>query len=347
MECGFYHKDFSSTRGWVMYGDVTHNPANKTIQLITEQIMPTQKTWNICSLWSKRKIYWHEGFEMKLVFRMRVPDLTNNGGEGFAMVFQQDRHNAMGDLRNKGGRPNGQTYTPSGLGLNDLKKSWALKFDTSPQTTDPSSKPYISIHEGGDWINPYPSSAFTDQIPPMNNAHDHTVKIYYDIEDSVDGPVGMLRLFWTSDYQGHPSWGTLNKPILVTRVHFDALDKRPAYLGFTSTTSETRFQTVDIVAWAYHETRTVNAQGHKCFVCGGINLRCCNHWEMMRNERDGTQSNSFISQAGHYIGQNPKGEPPIPGYSPDLVDKPRLWQHQVWDVPTFRSTQTDPGASRT
>ena len=83
--------------------------------------------------------------------------------------------------------------------------------------------------------------------------------------------------------------------------------------------------------------------------------RCC------RNERDGTQSNSFISQAGHYIGQNPKGEPPIPGYSPDLVDKPRLWQHQVsffltrcflrsnrqvWDVPTFRSTQTDPGASR-
>ena len=30
-----------------------------------------------------------QGFELKLVFRMRTPDSTNNGGEGFAIVFQQ------------------------------------------------------------------------------------------------------------------------------------------------------------------------------------------------------------------------------------------------------------------
>merc|ERR1711865_845148 len=70
------------------------------------------------------------------------------------------------------------------------------------------------------------------------------------------------------------TWTTLDKPIFKTRVHFDALKKEPAWIGFTSTSSETRVQTTDIVAWTYHETRSINNGGQKCIVCGGINMRC-------------------------------------------------------------------------
>jgi len=272
---------------------------------------------------------------MKLVFRMRVPDATNNGGEGFAMVFQQNRAKAMGDLYNKGGRPNSQTFYPAGLGLKELSKSWAIKFDNYPETTDASAKPHISVHEGGDWINPSPATAVTDALPTFNNGHDHTVKIFYDIEESQDGPVGMLRVFWTSDYEGHPSWGTLDKPVLVTKVHFSSMNQEPAWLGFTSTSSGIKTQTVDIVAWTYHELRSVNAHHQKCIVCGGIHSRCCNHWELMRNERDGTRSNSFINDQAQYVGQYPIQSGPA-------INTPRLWQHQVWDVPTFRSPSDHP-----
>ena len=51
---------------------------------------------------------------MRIVFRLRVPDATNNGGEGFAMVWQQEKSDAMGDLRHKGSVPNGQTFFPAG-----------------------------------------------------------------------------------------------------------------------------------------------------------------------------------------------------------------------------------------
>merc|ERR1712166_933555 len=195
---------------------------NNTIELISEKPLLGEKTWEICSIWSKQKVYWHEGFEMRLVFRMRVPDTTNNGGEGFALVWQQERPNFMGDLRNKGGRPNGQTYYPAGLGINALTRSFAIKFDNSPQTTDPSNKPHFSIHEAGDWVNPYPSSAFTDQIPAYNNGHDHILKIYYDIEDVPgEGRVGFMSFYWISEFEGENTWGTLDKPIFKTRVHFD------------------------------------------------------------------------------------------------------------------------------
>lgn len=327
----FYHKDFSSLRGWRLHGDARHH--NKTIELISERTTFPMKTWNICSVWSKRKVYWQEGFEMKLVFRSRVPDGTNNGGEGFALVFQQNRANAMGDLDLKGGRPNGQTYTPAGLGLDTLSKSWAMKFDANPETTDASQKMHVSIHEGGDWINPHPGAAFTDKVPEFNNGHDHTVKIYYDIEQSHDGPVGMLRVFWTSDYQGHPSWGTLDTPVLQTKVHFDTLDQEPAWIGLTSTSSETKAQTVEILAWTYHEIRSINAQDQKCVVCGGINPRCCLHWERMKHERDGAKTDSFILDKGQYIGQHPT---PTPGSS-TLTHTPRLWQYGVWDVPVFKT----------
>jgi len=343
VESGFYHKTFHSTRGWKFFGSAGKSK-NNTIELISEKPLLGEKTWEICSIWSKRKVYWHEGFEMRLVFRMRVPDTTNNGGEGFALVWQQERPNFMGDLRNKGGRPNGQTYYPAGLGINALTRSFAIKFDNSPQTTDPSNKPHFSIHEAGDWVNPYPSSAFTDQIPAYNNGHDHILKIYYDIEDVPgEGRVGFMSFYWISEFEGENTWGTLDKPIFKTRVHFDALKKEPAWIGFTSTSSETRVQTTDIVAWTYHETRSINNDGQKCIVCGGINMRCCLENEQMKREKDASNPPSYV-YGNTYIGQDPNGilseQKNPPHEKGTIVNKPRLWQYQVWDVPNFQSALT-------
>ena len=36
-----------------------HNAANKTIELINENTME-QKKHQVCAVWTKRKIYWHE-----------------------------------------------------------------------------------------------------------------------------------------------------------------------------------------------------------------------------------------------------------------------------------------------
>jgi hypothetical protein len=220
---------------------------------------------------------------------MRTPDASNNGGEGFAIVFQQDRRLAVGDLRSKGERPHitGKTYFPSGLGFNELRKSWAIKFDTLPTTTDPSRKPHVSIHSGGDWIKVVPSTAFTDNLPPMNNGHNHAVKIYYDIEPSG----GVLRMYWSSDLAGNHTWGTWNTPVLQTRIEMPHLEKRPAWFGFTSATGFEKVQTVDVMAMTYHEVRHIQGPGNegamdKCIVCGGINPRCCLHWEMLKEERD-------------------------------------------------------------
>jgi len=284
------------------------------MELIKEDSQPN-KLHKVCAVWTKRKIHWHEGFEMKLVFRMRSPDASNNGGEGFAIVFQQDRELAVGDLRSKGERPpiNGKTYFPTALGFNELKKSWAIKFDMNPMTTDPSREPHISVHTGGDWINPHPSRAFTDEIPPMNNHHNHTVKIYYDIEPSG----GVLRIYWASDHRHRYTWGTWNKPILEVPMSMPHLDPRPAWFGFTSATGFDKYQTVDIVALTYHEIRYINGNQDKCVVCGGVNPRCCLHWEMMKEEKDNNKPNSFITE---YVGQD----------WPQLNENPRIWDKEEW-----------------
>jgi hypothetical protein len=161
------------------------------------------------------------------------------------------------------------------------------------------------VAEGGDWVNPHPLGAVTDSIPAYNNGHNHSVKIYYDIvcmfsvniischwcqEETANGPQGFLTFYWTSDFEGHPSWGTLDQPIFRTKVNFDALDKRDAYIGasthssifrpagnesedcfchsgLTSTSSGLAVQTVDILAWTYHELQTFNNQPHsECMV---------------------------------------------------------------------------------
>jgi len=253
---------------------------------------------------------------MKVVFRMRTPDTTNNGGEGFAIVFQQDRPLAVGDLRSKGERPpvNGKTYFPEGVGFNELRKSWAIKFDMNPKTTDPSRNAHISVHSGGDWINPLPVRAFTDAIPVMNNNHNHTVKIYYDIEPTG----GMLRIYWHSDHHHRHTWGTNTRPVLEVPVTMPHLDKRPAWFGFTSASGFDKVQTVDIVALTYHETRLgINGPGTKCVVCGGINPRCCLHWEMMREEKDTNKPNTFNYE---YVGQD----------WPAQNENPRIWDKEEW-----------------
>jgi len=329
-ECALFYRDFSSSRGFRFLGYSRHNPINKTMEIIREDTYANKKH-KVCAIWTKRKVYWHEGFELKFVFRMRTPDASNNGGEGFALVLQQDRELAVGDLRSKGERPpiDGKTYFPAGLGFNELRKSWAIKFDMDPQTTDPSNKPHLSIHSGGDWINPSPSRAFTYDLPPMNNNHNHTVKIFYDIEPSG----GVLRVYWMSDHHGNYTWGTWRRPVLQTEMTMPDLDKRPAWLGFTSATGFLKTQTVDIVALTMHEIRHINGNGQKCIVCGGINPRCCLHWEMMKEEKDSNKP-SFCSgdmdgrndckggtnTANQYVGQ----DWPAPN------ENPRVWDKEEW-----------------
>jgi len=314
-DCALFYKSFSSSRGWRFLGHSRHNPANNTMELISDGPFDS-KLHKVCSIWTKRKIYWHEGFELKLVFRMRTPDSTNNGGEGFAIVFQQDRPLAVGDLRSKGERPpvDGKTYFPAALGFNELMQSWAIKFDMDPQTTDPSRHPHISIHSGGDWINPSPSRAFTDNIPPMNNNHNHTVKIFYDLEPSG----GVLRIYWVSDHEHQYTWGTWNKPILEVPMTMPHLAERPAWFGFTSASGFSKTQTVDIVALTYHEIRhNINGNHDKCVVCGGINPRCCLHWEMMKEEKDSNKPNSFLG--AEWVGQVQYGR-----------KNPRIWDKEEW-----------------
>jgi len=287
---------------------------SKTMELISNGSF-SDKRYKVCSIWTKRQVYWHEGFELKLVFRMRN-DTDNNGGEGFAIVFQQDRPNAVGDLRSKGERPpvDGKTYFHSALGFNELRKSWAIKFDNKPSTTDPSREPHISIHSGGDWINPSPSRAFTDHIPKMNNNHNHTVKIFYDIEPSG----GVLRIYWASDHNGKYTWGTWKHPVLLSQMTMPHLDKRPAWFGFTSATGPDTVQTVDLVALNYHEIRHINGNGDKCIVCGGVNPRCCLHYERMKEEFDSNKPNTFLNE---YVGQD----------WPNSNANPRIWDKEEWD----------------
>merc|ERR1711881_316717 len=75
-------RDFTSSRGFRFLGSTRHNTQNKTLELISETPSFTAKLHSVCAVWAKRKVHWHEGFEIKLVFRMRNPDTTNNGGEG-------------------------------------------------------------------------------------------------------------------------------------------------------------------------------------------------------------------------------------------------------------------------
>jgi len=285
------------------------------MEIIKETGTLEQKKHKVCAIWTKRKIYWHEGFEMKLVFRMRVPDNTNNGGEGFAIVFQQDRPLAVGDLRSKGERPpvDGKTYFPSAMGFNELRRSWAIKIDTLPSTTDACRKPHLSIHSGGDWINPSPSRAFTDNLPKLDNNHNHTLKIYYDLERNG----GVLRVYWVSDHLGRYTWGTWDKPILEVPMTMNHLDPRPAWFGFTSATGFQKVQTFDVVALTYHEHRHINGNQDKCVVCGGINPRCCLHWEQMKEERDESKPNSFVKE---YVGQD----------YPATNKNPRVWDKEEW-----------------
>jgi hypothetical protein len=306
VEGALFHKDFSSTRGWRTLGYSRHNAVNKTLELISEGPLAGKKH-RVCSIWTKQKIYWHEGFELKFVFRMRTPDASNNGGEGFAIVFQQDRPLAVGDLRSKGERPpiDGKTYFPEGLGFNELTKSWAIKFDMDPQTTDASRKPHISIHSGGDWINPFPSRAFTDELPQEPSG-------------------GVLRIYWASDHfspehgTSKYTWGTWSRPILQVPISMPHLDERPAWFGFTSATGFNKVQTVDIVALTYHEIRhNVNGNNAKCIVCGGKSPRCCLHWEQMKEEKDDNRPNSFVNE---YMGQD----------YPALNKNPRIWDKEEW-----------------
>ena len=46
-----------------------------------------------------------------------------------------------------------------------------------------------------------------------------------------EGPVGFMSFYWISEFEGENTWGTLDKPIFKTRVHFDALKKEPAWIG--------------------------------------------------------------------------------------------------------------------
>lgn len=283
VESALLYKDFSSTRNFKILGHARHNPVNKTMELISEGSYAS-KTHKVCSIWTKKQIYWQDGFEIKLVFRMRTPDSSNDGGEGFAINFQQDRPVAVGDLRSKGERPqvNGKTYYPSGIGFNELRKSWSIKFDMRPTTTDATRKVHVSVHTGGDWLKVHPQNAFTDELPTLNNNHNHVVKIYYDKEPSG----GVLRMYWTSDFEGNHTWGTWNTPILEVPMTMPHLDERPAWFGFTSATGFDRVQTVDLMGLVYHEIRHINGNGDKCIVCGGINPRCCLHWEMLKEEKD-------------------------------------------------------------
>jgi len=307
-------RDFTSSRGFRFLGSTRHNTQNKTLELISETPSFTAKLHSVCAVWTKRKVHWHEGFEIKLVFRMRNPDTTNNGGEGFALVLQQDRPLAVGDLRSKGERPpiNGKTYFPTSLGFNELRKSWAIKIDMNPGTTDATRRPHISVHSGGDTINPTPSNAFTDRIPTVNNNHNHTLKIYYDLEPNG----GVLRMYWASDHHGKYTWGTWNKPILQIPMTMPHLDKRPAWLGFTSATGFDKVQTVDIVAFSFHEIRHINGNQDKCVVCGGVNPRCCQHWEQMKEEFDSNIPSSTVKE---YVGQD----------YPSTNENPRLWDKET------------------
>ena len=222
-----YYPDFSSNVGLNWYG---HSSIQDNNLIIT----PPESGCSSGSVWHTSKQFLQDGFET--IFQFQITDLggitdplSENGGDGFAFVIQ---NNSSSSLGNVGGY----------IGYTGVANSLAIEFDTfyndNTDILDPINNNHISVHTRG--------------IEPNSSNHNESLGCVTDIPNMSDGNVYTVRIkYMPNDLDVFLNdIPVLNIPLNITTTL--NLDNGFAWVGFTSGKCLS-YEKHNILNWTFHQ----------------------------------------------------------------------------------------------
>lgn len=231
------------------------------------------------ALWYARRLNVREGFESTMLLRTSNPSqdcgLMDNvfvscesrGGDGFAFVIQEDRHDVLG-------------REGAGLAHEGVNNSLAVELDThyNPELVEPYEN-HVAIHSHG-WRHTnsaHHRTAFGSSVRIPNQAtvssgkEPRVLRILYDpvfdpnlLQRDAFSVTSHTASFFTGGDFEH-GLGTLSvfvddlsMPVVITPLDLDSLLRLHhgrAWVGITSSTGRQVWQTHDILAWNFTALR--------------------------------------------------------------------------------------------
>jgi acid phosphatase type 7 len=225
----FDHTNFASLAGLGLQGSA--NQAGASLRVTTAA--PAQSG----AVGHGRRVFVAGGFETVFQFQItgRAGGPANSGGEGFALVIQNNALPALG--------PSGE-----GLGYAGVPASLAVEFDVSQNASlnDPNAN-HVSIHTRRSLPNNADHSdalaAVTNGLPDLADGNIHTAGILYEGTNLVvfvdDLATPVLSMALPPGEEGQE--GSLAELL--------GLDDGQAWIGFTATTSDA-VENVDLLNWS-------------------------------------------------------------------------------------------------
>ncbi len=183
------------------------------------RLTPSEKDKAGACWFKAQKIDLSQGFYMDFEFRISGRDLQHGGGDGFALVIQNQALDTFGGIGDK-------------LGYQNIPYALAIEIDTYNNEEGSKNNVTLSIYDTatGEYI-PY---ATVHEIPEVNDGNSHYARMEYKEGEIV---------FYLDSYIF---------PILTVAINLDSLVNAPdghAWVGFTAATSSATANH-DLLSWS-------------------------------------------------------------------------------------------------